>query len=564
MFLYSAVTLGLLLAGTSQAKQYGFLKDNGNGSWIIGNDVWNMTQERIYGSKLYYKDQELVGEATGHYVSYNGAASNLAWTSAKIVKTGSNYIDVQFDATEGEMHWVIFNGLAGAYQYFVNRALPVLGEFRTLWRLDNDTFTSAYNADKDGVLPPLSEYAISTKIQDETWKTPEGKYLTKYDWSGFVREQEYRGVYGDNFGSWYLHPGKDYFNGDHLKQELMNHRESATGDAVQLNMIHGTHFQALSNDVLPNGKIWGPWLWYLNDGTKADVDRRYNNEINSWPYKWLDDAAYNSRVASVTGKLLLSDGRPAAGAAVFLGDNHPNKTTLDMGSDYYYTTYADNDGSFRFTNVRTGLYALQAWSNGGSIGDVTTTFLKNDVDVSGPATSKTRLDKLTWSVPTSDTIFQVGEFDRKSTGFAFSGGFGAGRVDNCPANLTYTVGSSKTADWCFAQNAKGTYSIAFPLPLSNTTTSDALLTVSLAGYSQGTTVNIFANDVRIGNLSSSGILSDPSLYRSGTVAGEWHQFEFPINGSSLKASNKIDFRVTSLSTSLWRGPIYDAIKLEWI
>jgi len=102
------------------------------------------------------------------------------------------------------MHWVIFNGLAGAYQYFVNRALPVLGEFRTLWRLDNETFTNAYNADKDGVLPPLSEYAASTKIQDETWKTPEGGYLTKYDWSGFVREQEYWGVYGGNFGSWYL------------------------------------------------------------------------------------------------------------------------------------------------------------------------------------------------------------------------------------------------------------------------------------------------------------------------------------------------------------------------
>ena len=345
-----------------------------------------------------------------------------------------------------------------------------------------------------------------------------------------------------------------------------NHRESATGDVVQLNMIHGTHFQALSNDTLPNGKIWGPWLWYLNNGTKSDVSLRYNNEVNSWPYKWLNDTSYQSRMASVTGKLVLSDGRPAAGAAVFLGDNHPNKTTLDMGSTYYYTTYADNDGSFRFTDVRTGVYALQAWSNGSPIGDITTTYLKNDINVSGPATSKLRLDKLTWSIPASDTIFQIGDFDRKSTGFAYSGGFGAGRVDNCPANLTYAVGSSEISDWCFAQNKIGTYRIAFPLPASNITsnnTSDAVLTVSLAGYSQGTTVNIFCNDVRIGNLSSSGILSDPSLYRSGTVAGEWHQFEFPINGSRLKTSNTIDFRVSSLSSSLWRGPIYDAIKLEW-
>ncbi|KAG9520070.1 polysaccharide lyase family 4 protein, partial [Aureobasidium melanogenum] len=153
------------LTGTSYAKQHGFLKDNGNGTWVIGNDVWNMTQDNIYGSKLYYKD---------------GAASNLKWTSAKIVKTGSNYIDVQFDATEAEMHSVIFNGLAGSYH--------------------------AYNVDKDGVLPPLSKYAVSTKIQDETWKTPKGGYLTKYDWSVFVTEQEYWGVYGDNFGSWYLDP----------------------------------------------------------------------------------------------------------------------------------------------------------------------------------------------------------------------------------------------------------------------------------------------------------------------------------------------------------------------
>jgi rhamnogalacturonan endolyase len=43
----------------------------------------------------------------------------------------------------------------------------------------------------------------------------------------------------------------------------MIHREGSTGDAVQLNMIHGTHYQADGRDVFPNGKMWGPWLWYL-------------------------------------------------------------------------------------------------------------------------------------------------------------------------------------------------------------------------------------------------------------------------------------------------------------
>jgi len=128
---------------------------------------------------------------------------------------------VRFTAKEGDFHWVIYDDLAGAYQYFVNHALPVLGEFRTLWRLDNETFPKGRTNAKDDILPPLSEYAASTNVQDETWQKPDGSFLTKYDWSAFIREVDYYGVYGDEFGSWYLNPGKDYYNGDPLKQELM-------------------------------------------------------------------------------------------------------------------------------------------------------------------------------------------------------------------------------------------------------------------------------------------------------------------------------------------------------
>lgn len=153
--------------------------------------------------------------------SPDGAQSDLNWTSASIVESGSDYINVKFTAKEGDFHWLIYDDLVGAYQYFVNHALPVLGEFRTLWRLDNETFSRGRTTVKDGVLPPLSEYAISKNVQDETWQKPDGTFLTKYDWSAFIREQDYYGVYGDGFGSWYINPGKDYYNGNHLKQELM-------------------------------------------------------------------------------------------------------------------------------------------------------------------------------------------------------------------------------------------------------------------------------------------------------------------------------------------------------
>jgi rhamnogalacturonan endolyase len=151
----------------------------------------------------------------------DGAASDLNWTSAAIADSGSDWINVKFTAKEGDFHWVIYDDLPGAYQYFVNHALPTLGEFRTLWRLDNASFPRGRTNVKDGVLPALSEYANATNVQDETWQKADGTFLTKYDWSAFIREQDFYGVYGDEVGSWYLNPGKDYYNGDHLKQELM-------------------------------------------------------------------------------------------------------------------------------------------------------------------------------------------------------------------------------------------------------------------------------------------------------------------------------------------------------
>jgi rhamnogalacturonan endolyase len=62
-----------------------------------------------------------------------------------------------FSANEGDMHWVIYPDLAGAYQYFVNRGLPVLGEFRTLFRLDNTTFFTGKTNIKDGTYSMRAE-----------------------------------------------------------------------------------------------------------------------------------------------------------------------------------------------------------------------------------------------------------------------------------------------------------------------------------------------------------------------------------------------------------------------
>jgi hypothetical protein len=48
-----------------------FLQTLGPQEHIIGNDIWNVTIGPIYGTKLFYKNKDLVGNAVGHYVSYS-------------------------------------------------------------------------------------------------------------------------------------------------------------------------------------------------------------------------------------------------------------------------------------------------------------------------------------------------------------------------------------------------------------------------------------------------------------------------------------------------------------
>lgn len=307
----------------------------------------------------------------------------------------------------------------------------------------------------------------------------------------------------------------------------------------------------------------------------ADAESRAATEDTAWPYAWFNDDEYHSR-GSVRGQLVLSDGRPAAHAAVFLGDDNPNKTALDMGSTYYYTTYADQHGRFAFSQVRTASYGLQAWANGSAIADVTTQFLQDGVQVT--AGEETDLGALAWAVSNKTKLFQVGDFDRYAYGFQYGGApYQHALVASCPADLTYTVGSgggnssssSSTEDWCFGQTYLGNWTIEFEVeeggnvPGANGT--EATLIVSIASYCTGTSATIYANGNNvIGNLTSGTefLLNDPGLYRSATVAGEWRYIEFPFNASLLTTGwNNITFQVTRNTT--WHGIMWDSIVLEW-
>jgi rhamnogalacturonan endolyase len=255
---------------------------------------------------------------------------------------------------------------------------------------------------------------------------------------------------------------------------------------------------------------------------------------------------------------------------VFLGDNHPTQNTLDQGTNYNYRIYANASGHFSISNVREGIWNLQAWPNGGEIGDVTTVFYKNDISTKND--TSTNLDTLTWKTQGRKKLWQIGEIDRKATGFAFSGApHEHDRASKCPANLNYMIRKSETKDWCFAQGAVGTWTVSFNLPGPDGGRSSlhspfpaAVLSVSLAAYSAGISHRILLNSVSLGGLVPAKTPGDPALYRSGTLAGEWRYFEIPVKEGMLKeGENKLEF-VAVEKKGRWTGVMWDSLLMEFV
>ncbi|CAN8099944.1 unnamed protein product [Discula destructiva] len=564
------LALSLALSISGAAARGPFLTQLDATTWVFGNDLWNATQGANYATKLYSSivpGKDLVGTAYGHYADIDGA-SLVTYTAASIVSQGEDYIDISFVSDEVDIHWVVFDDLQGAYHYVVNKATPWMEILRTLWRLDPEIFLNARTNIKDDILPPFSLYANATEVQDETFELVNGTLITKYDWSNFVRLRDFYGVYGpDVVGSWWIHPSTEYFSGSQLSQTLTVHRESSSGDSVQLNVVQDTsHFRVGNDTLAPVGKIWGPWLWYLNNGSKEDVEQRRIQELESFPYSWLNDTAYQSR-GNIAGSLRLSDGRPAGGASVFLGDVDTSIRPLIQGTNYYYTTQAADDGSFSFPDVRTGDYGLYAWSNGGALADVYTNLTLAPIKVEDGGI--VALGELAWELPTGRTpIFQVGDFDKNATGFVNGGLPYAFNITSLsPANLTYTVGESEASkDWYYASSALGTWTIVFEIAagelLKYAGNGTALLSISLAGYSQSTAMNIDINGNVLGSLNNDVLTSDPGLYRSSRISGEWRFIQYKIDPAQLvEGTNTVGFTITRYTE--WRGFMWDTVILEW-
>lgn len=220
--------------------------------------------------------------------------------------------------------------------------------------------------------------------------------------------------------------------------------------------------------------------------------------------------------------------------------------------------------------MRTGDYGLYAWSNGGDIADVYTNVTVTPVTVDYGST--TALGSIEWALPTGHTsIFQLGDFDKRSEGFANAGlPYKFNVTSLSPADLSFTVGQSdESTDWYYAISSLGTWTILFNVTADDITTygsgsgSSALLSLSIASYSESLALDIDVNGNFLGSLDKDTIANDPALYRSGRISGEWRFMQYEVDPSFLSAGlNTVGFTVTRNTT--WRGLMWDSIILEWV
>ncbi|WP_051624114.1 polysaccharide lyase family protein [Clostridium akagii] len=500
---------------------------------------------------LVKNNKELIGTAKGFYASVNGVTGFTA-NSFKIVTNNSTMVDVAYISDWGELHYVLRNNVSGIYSYFVASNLGTVGEFRTVYRVDGSIFRNGYNSVKSGALPTLSDIQNGTKLQDETWQFQNGQIYTKYDWADYEYRDHVHGLYGNGNGIWLIPVSKEYYSGGPMRQELMVHLESSTGDGVLLNMLKGSHFGAQSVTI-PSGKIYGPWLVYVNDGDIADANSQASVEENSWTYSWLNNVNYPISRTSVSGKINVSNGRSAANTMVVLAK--PGGEFYTQGSDYIFYSKTDNNGNFNIKNVRPGSYSIYAYSTNGTITDQ---FEKDNINVSGLTLN---LGNLNWNATQySNFIWQIGTADRLASEFKLGNlPRQYGLPAQVPANLTYTIGQSTPAnDWYYAQTKPGNWNVNFTM--IKTYTSNAHLTVAVASVSRNPVLNVLVNGKKVSTLDYS-TENDQTTYRSANQSGRYRLCDITFPASSLQdGKNTITLQMQKIGTD--GGIMYDTLKLE--
>lgn len=510
---------------------------------------------------------------SGVYFDYTAASNTQpSYAKAEIVKNTADMVEVLYTDNTSDLQfqlgYVMRKGVNGLYMYVIAngtaRSADVnLREARIVTRL-NDYFTYGYVSDRmQGTLPTVATMKsvdTSGKIQDATFRMPDGSVYTKYNWANFIAEDSVHGVINPTgkIGVWNIACSHEWLNGGPTRQELTVHADTKSELTIQ--MIQGEHFGGAAQQYADGEKkIYGPFLIYLNrknttEEMIADAKATAAQQQAEWPFAWFDNALYPSpsERATVTGRLNITNYPSSDSVQVVLAE--PGGDFMSQGKKYIYWATTDAGGNFAIPGVRPGSYALYAYA---LKGDITEQLEKDGVEVSGTSLD---LGEVVWTPARyADELVLIGQNNRRADGFNVSDSLRAyGLWEKVPASLTFTMGQSNEAtDWYYAQCHNGTWTVLFDSP--RTYSGQAHLSFSVAGSSNSAKLQCALNGTNIG--SRFGFTNDACIYRSATQAGHHRTHDISFNAGLIKqGQNRLTLTMSGIGSN--GGMMYDCIKLE--
>lgn len=543
------------------------------------------------------------------YVDASGGKTRLVCSRVDVLRAEPGLVEVAFVDTTStplrhEHHLVIRSGHRGIYGYNIMTAVAdtSINEVRMNTRWDRSLLDHAYNWERGaGQQPTYAYLATQQSLQDETWKVdgannpslpspdsnagnlPPGSVYSKYDWSLYHHENPMFGHFGHGYGAWFTPLGGvtddtlcSFYGAGPQHQDLAIHQ-----DALILNYFSRNHYGEPAYPI-PAGyrRLYGPWLTFFTVGDADDPDamiaqaaRTAKSEIDEHRAgaPWVSDGLYPAPAerTTVTGRVKLTDGRPAANFHVVLSTQDSDSVFPIAEPTYFVKT--DAEGRFSLPGIppawkpgstEPGSYVLYIQPADGS---VTGLYRQPGVVVSGRTQD---LGEIAWTPGTHGTfLWQLGRSDRTAGEFALATKSpvngkprGYEKPGTIPGDLTFTIGESwEPTDWYYAQTNRGTWTVRFTLDRAFAGT--AYLTVATAMQQGGApTVAVNGNSSAItGALPNN---NDSTIARQADRSGypRTAVLSFPAN-LLVAGQNNITFAHGS-PTPAGKGPGWDTLVLE--
>ena len=500
------------------------------------------------------------------YVDASGGRTRLVCSRVDVLRISADLVEVAFVDTTGtplrhEHHLIMRAGRRGIYGYDILTAVTdaSINEVRMNTRWDRSILDHAYNWERGaGQQPTYAYLATQSLVQDETWRVdgannpnlpspdsnsgnlPPGEVYSKYEWSLYHHENPMFGHFGHGFGVWFTPLGGvtdetlcAFYGAGPQHQDLAIHQ-----DALILNYFSRNHYGEPAYPLAAGyRRLYGPWLTFFtvgdpsaSDAMIAEAARVARAEIaeNRAGSDWVKDPLYpaTGRRTAVTGRVRLSDGRPASDFHVILSTQTSPGVFPIAEPTFFVKT--DRDGRFTLPGVppawkpgtiQPGSYTLYVQPADGSVTDL---YTRTGVVVRG---TNQDLGDLVWTPSSHGTfIWQIGRSDRTGGEYALAALSPARpkpreyeKPSAIPGDLTFTVGQSwEATDWYYAQTNPGTWTIQFQLDRAYTGTG--YLTVATSMQQRGApSVAVNGNtDAIIGTLPNN---NDSTIARQADRSG---------------------------------------------